>query len=115
MWALIVGALTGVGSLALKAGTAVIQNPALVQFLKQLALITLVVGGLTYLTNSFVIKEMIPYLTTFFVVIRSVIMPFDFFVDTKTLFTLLSLVISFQIGIWIFRAYISVTHFFNER
>ena len=99
--------LTGLG--------AFLTSSEVIKFLKQTALFLLVISGLTLLTNNLILDEMTSILTSFFVVLRELVAPFDFFINTGLMFRLLSYAITFQIGLWLFRAYISITHFFNER
>ena len=86
-----------------------------IKFIKNTALIALVVTGLTILTNSFVIQELENYLTVFFTLVREFVAPYDFFLDTNTMFKLFSYVLTFQIGHWIFKAYVAITHLYSEQ
>ena len=101
---------------ALLAGIGLFLSSSVVQkFLKQLALVLVMTVGLGYLTNALVIYDLQNFLTIFLGVVRSIVMPFNFFIDIDTLFKLFGYGLTFQIGVWIFRAYTTVIQFFNER
>lgn len=90
-------------------------NPEVVKFLKQIMLISFVVGALTLLSGQLVFPLLKPLLTGFFSIVRQFIMPFDFMIDTGMLLQLLTYSFAVQVGIWVIRAYISAVHFFNDK
>lgn len=81
--------------------------------------ITLIVSGV--ITGLVVVGNLLnklinfSYLTEFFILLRKLIMPFDFFLDTNTLFKILSLVLAFQVGVWSFRGYLAISKWFIEK
>lgn len=92
-----------------------IVNDETTKMVKQFVLFSLIFGGLRFLGGLSLNYLPSHYLTSFFVVIRSVVEPFDFLLDTDTLFRLFGYVLAFQVGVWTFRAYIAVASFFNQR
>ena len=75
----------------------------------------LIVGGLVYLGNTMSNIINYNYLTTFFSLIRRLILPFDFFIDTNTLFTIFGIALMVQVGIWGVRGYLFISRWFVEK
>lgn len=57
----------------------------------------------------------IEFLTSFFVIIRNVVLPFDFIVDIPTFFIVFGAIIYSQVAFWTFKASMMIIHFFNEQ
>lgn len=92
-----------------------ITNPEVVKIIKQITLLTFVVGALSLLSGAFIFPSALPYLAGFFVLVRSFLLPFDFMFDIDTLITLLGMAFAVQLSIWLLRSYFSLVNFFNER
>lgn len=86
-----------------------------VKFAKQVAIISFTLVGLIAL--GFVVDQYLnfSFLTGFFVLIRRLIGLFDFAFDTDTLLMLLGYSLLISIGYWLFRAYMSITQFLNNK
>jgi len=86
----------------------------MINIFKKIALIGVYILVLTTLGN--VINNLIPwdYLTTFFALIRNLVLIFDFMWDTTTLLQLVGYVFLIQVAIWIYKASVFVIKFFNK-
>lgn len=90
-------------------------NPEVVKIFKQIILIGFLITSLTLFSSSFLFPSVLPFLTVFFKLVRSFVMPFDFMIDTDTLVLLVGFALSVQVGLWSIRAYLSFIKFFQER
>lgn len=81
----------------------------------RVALMGLVLSGL--LALGYALNQVIPWiwLTYFFVILRRLLLLFDFMWDTNTLITLVAISFSVQVIIWSFKATMAVVAFFNEK
>lgn len=86
---------------------------ALINILKRIGLLAAILLALRAL--GYVVDTLVPwqYLTDFFSLLKVVIAPFDFLIDTTTLFLILSLVLLFYVAFWVYKATLWVIHFFH--
>jgi len=87
----------------------------LANIIKQIALLGAVASALILLGTG--LNAIIPWgwLTAFFTIVRRLALLFDFWFDTTTLFTIVTLAMSLKISIWLYEATITVVNYFNEK
>lgn len=83
--------------------------------IKQLALLSIIPIALVLLAQAINFSVIETALTNFFIVIRSLINVWDFWLDTPLLMSLLLATFSILVAYWTYKAYIFVVRFFNER
>ena len=82
---------------------------------KQIVLVGIVLTALVVLGNVVATYVAWSWLTNFFIIVRKTVGLVDFMIDTDTLFTIIGYSFLIQIGVWVYRATITIVNFFNEK
>lgn len=87
----------------------------IIKTLKTLAIIGIIISGLTILGAT--INEIVPWiwLTNFFIIIKFLIRIFDFMIDTDTLITLIGLILTIDAAYWVFKGVMLIIHYFRPK
>lgn len=82
-------------------------------YLKNIILITVLIGALTVL--SVAINTLIPwdYLTLFFVLFRTILIKISWFINIDTTFLIMLISFSINILLWSFRGVLTLLNYFN--
>ena len=83
--------------------------------IKKLALISLIPAGLFVVAQAINFTNLETALTNFFIIIRRLLIVFDFAIDTDLLISLLLTTFGISVAFWTYRAYKFVITFFTER
>lgn len=84
-----------------------------VKTIKQISLISLIPIGLFAIAQSINFTNVESYLTNFFVVIRSLLYVWDFWIDVPLLIGLILASLTIMSAYWTFKAYTFFVRFFN--
>lgn len=86
-----------------------------IELAKQFALFAVVIIGLWLLGSVIYDLQLFNYLTPLFVFARRLLLLFDFMNDSQAMFTVIGLSLQLLVAYFTFKAYMSVTQFFNNK